>query len=160
MIASRSGSASSSKAASGAISYDPSGRRRTTSTTSDSEWPTESTSLNNEPESYRAPSSSARSLSDGECSSGPETLNCPTESGPRSLLNSKRFSTRRLRRKPRQCCLTLPEASNCLRQNWVKDITLSRRRFTQNGESMFSRREEKQQPKLPFSRSTCDRSKI
>src|SRR5207245_3317644 len=114
---SRSLLASSSKAVSGAISSDPSGRRPTTNMTSDSEWPTESTSLNNEPRCCLELSSNARSLSDGEFSSGPETLNCPTESGQRSQLNSKLFFTRRRRRKPGPCSLMLLEASNYPPQN-------------------------------------------
>src|SRR6266581_4377224 len=66
--------------------------------------------------------------------------------------------TRRLRRKPGQCSSMLPEASNYPRQNWGKDITLWRRRFTQNGASMFSRSEGKRPPRHPLSRLTCDKS--
>src|SRR6266704_4789413 len=126
-----------------------------TSTTSDSEWPTESTSLNNEPRSCLGLNSNARNLSDGECSSGPGTPNCPTESGQRSRLSSKLSFTRKLRRKPGQCSLMLREASNYLRQDRVRGITLSRRRFTQNGASTFSSSEEKRPPRHPSSRLTC-----
>src|SRR5467141_1917438 len=87
--------ASSSKGASGATSSDLSGRRHTTSTTSDSEWRTELTSPNSEPRSCLGLNSNARSSSDGECSSGPETPNCRTASGQRSQPNSKLSSTRK-----------------------------------------------------------------
>src|SRR5712664_960774 len=120
------------------------------STISDSEWLTESTSPNNEPRSCLGLNSNEKSSSDGECSSGPETPNYRTESGRRSQLNSKLSSTRKRRRKPGQCYLMLPEASNYPRQNWAKDTTLSRQRFTQNGASTFSPREEKRPPRHPL----------
>src|SRR5258708_5356168 len=125
---------------------------------SDSEWPTESTSPNNGPRFCLGLNSNARSLSDGECSSGPETRNYRTESGQRSQLNSKPSSTRKRRRKPGQCSLTLLGTSNYQRQNWVKDITLLRRRFTQNGASTCSLREERQPVRPLLSKLTCDKS--
>src|SRR5437764_13747908 len=109
-----------------------------TSMTSDSEWPTESTSLNSEPRSCPGLNSNARSLSDGECSSGHGTANCPTESGQRSQENSKLYFTRRLRRKSGECSSMLLDDWNYPRQNWGEKITLWSRRFAQDGARMFA----------------------